>query len=376
LPAVRHVLVVGAGVAGTAAAIRLAAGGVAVDVVDALPAAPASGSGITLQGNALRVLRELGVWERLRERGFGFDTLGLRAPGPHGTLLAEVSHLRTGGPDLPATFGTHRPVLARLLLERAAQAGARIRFGSTFTALRPAGDGVEVTFTDRRTQRYDLVIGADGVRSAVRREIGIDLHTHDLGIEIWRVVVPRPSSVRRTELIHGGPSYIAGYCPTGPDSMYAYVAEPPRDRGELTPEQQLDVVRELSAPYHGPWDEIREGLTDQAPIHFTKFQTHLLDGPWNRDRVVVIGDAAHTAPPTLAQGAAMSLEDAAVLADLLLSETDLDDRLWKEFTARRLDRVRTVVDASVQMCQWLLDGVRGDVPGLHARVARLVSQPA
>ncbi|GIF16856.1 FAD-dependent monooxygenase [Actinoplanes teichomyceticus] len=376
MPAVRNVLVVGAGTAGAAVAIRLAAGGVAVDLVDVRPDAGAHGSGITLQGNALRVLRELGVWERLRERGYGFDTLGLRAPDPHGTLLAEVTGIRTGGPDLPASFGTYRPVLARLLLERAEQAGARISFGATFTSMRPLGASVEVTLTDHRTEHYDLVIGADGMRSAVRRAIGIELTTHDVGIDIWRVVAPRPPSVRRTELIHGGPAYIAGYCPTGPDTLYAYLAEAPRRRGRLTPAQSLAVVRELAAGYHGPWDEIREGFTDPDGINFTRFRHHLLDGPWHRGRVAVIGDAAHTAPPTLAQGAAMSLEDAAVLGELLLSRPALDDRLWAEFTARRLERVRTVVDGSVQMCRWLLDGEQGDVPGLNHRIATLLAQPA
>ncbi|BCJ46363.1 FAD-dependent oxidoreductase [Actinoplanes ianthinogenes] len=374
MPAVRKVLVVGAGISGAAAAIRLAAGGVAVDVIEMLPEAGAAGSGITLQGNALRVLRELGVWDRLRARGHGFDSLGIRAPDAHGTLLAEVTDSRTGGADLPATFGTYRPVLARLLLDRAAQAGARIRFGTSFTAIRPDDDGVDVTLTDHRTARYDLVIGADGLRSAVRREIGVDLVTREVGIEIWRVVTARPPSVERTDLIFGGPAYIAGYCPTGPDSMYAYLAEAPRHRGPLSPAESLEVVRSLAAGYHGPWDEI--AFTDPAGINFTKFRAHLLDGPWNRGRVVLIGDAAHTSPPTLAQGAAMSLEDAAVLGELLLSATKVDDTLWKEFTARRLERVRTVVDASLEMCRWLLEGVRGDVPGLHARVAALVSRRA
>ncbi|GAA4601964.1 2-polyprenyl-6-methoxyphenol hydroxylase-like FAD-dependent oxidoreductase [Actinoplanes octamycinicus] len=374
MPAVRKVLVVGAGIAGAAAAIRLATGGVAVDLIDALPEAGATGSGITLQGNALRVLRELGVWDRLRPRGHGFDSLGIRAPDAYGTLLAEMTDFRTGGADLPATFGTYRPVLAQLLLERAARVGARVRFGTSFTAIRPDGDGVEVTLTDHRTARYDVVIGADGVRSAVRREIGIDLVTRDVGIDIWRVVTARPASVHRTELILGGPLHIAGYCPTGPESMYVYLAETPQHRGPLSPAESLAVVRSLAAPLHGPWDEIE--FDDPARIHFTRFQTHLLDGPWNRGRVVVIGDAAHAAPPTLAQGAAMSLEDAAVLGDLLLTAPVVDDALWTEFTARRLARVRTVVGASLQMCQWLLDGVRGDVPGLHAEVAALVSQPA
>src|SRR3954453_7444101 len=87
MSAVRNVLVVGAGAAGAATAILLASGGVSVDLIDAKPDAGALGSGITLQGNALRILRRLGVWEQISEQGYAFSTLGLRAPDLHGTLI-------------------------------------------------------------------------------------------------------------------------------------------------------------------------------------------------------------------------------------------------------------------------------------------------
>ncbi len=91
---------------------------------------------------------------------------------------------------------------------------------------------------------------------------------------------------------------------------------------------------------------------------------------------MLIGDAAHTCPPTLAQGAAQALEDAAVLAELLLAADRLDQPLFDAFTRRRYERAKTVVDSSVQLGQWLLDDVDGDVPGLMGRVSGLVSQPA
>jgi 2-polyprenyl-6-methoxyphenol hydroxylase-like FAD-dependent oxidoreductase len=101
-----------------------------------------------------------------------------------------------------------------------------------------------------------------------------------------------------------------------------------------------------------------------------------VDKPWHRGRVVLIGDAAHTCPPTLAQGAAQALEDAAVLAELLAAAGDVTDQLWAAFTERRFARAATVVDASVQLGQWLLDHEQGDLPGLIGRVSELVSQPA
>ena len=232
-----------------------------------------------------------------------------------------------------------------------------------------------MTFSDGSTGRYDVVIGADGIRSWTRRAIGIDVEPQGNGMGIWRVFAPRPASVTRTDLIYGGPCYIAGYCPTGEDSLYAYLVEDVQDRSDLTAEESLDVMRGLSEAYHGPWDEIREQLTEPERVNYARFESHVVPAPWNRGRVVIIGDAAHSCPPTVAQGAAQALEDATVLAELLLTHDDLDD-VWPAFTERRYERAKTVVESSLQLSQWLLDGVQGDVPGLMARVSHLVAEPA
>lgn len=374
MPSVRNILVVGSGAAGCAAAILFARDGAAVDLIEIKPDLSALGSGITVQGNALRVLRQLGVWNEVAAAGYAFNTVGLRTPD--GTLLVEMEDVRTGGPDLPATVGMYRPALARILTEAAAAAGAKLRYGTTVQSLTQDDGGVDVTFSDGTSSRYDLVVGADGVRSHVRSLIGIDLETKPTGMGIWRVFTSRPDSVTRTDLYYRGACYIAGYCPTADDSLYAYLVEDAQDRSGLAPDQRLAVMRELASHYHGPWDDIRDLMTDPSTINYTWFESHLLPPPWNRGRVVLIGDAAHTCPPTIAQGAALALEDAAVLADVLLAADDLGQDAFDAFTARRYDRVKTVVEESVQLGQWMLDGVEGNVPALMGKVMGLVSQPA
>lgn len=374
------VLVVGAGIAGSAAAIAFARGGASVDVVESTPRGHVLGSGITLQGNALRVLRELGVWEVVQKHGYGFDTLGIRAPDPQGTLLVEMNDARTGGPDLPAGMGMERPVLAAILHEAAENAGAKVRFGVDITSLTQDASSVAAGFSGGTSGRYDLVIGADGVRSWTRAAIGIDLKPRSTGMGIWRLFGLRPDSVTRTDLYYGGAGYIAGYCPTGENSLYAYIVEDAQDRTGLTPQQRLEVMRGLAENYHGPWDAIREDLVDPASINYTWFETHVLDGPWHRGRVVLIGDAAHCCPPTAAQGGAQGLEDAIVLAETVLGSYPLGDdasmdELLTAFTVRRLPRARAVVEASVQIGTWMLENdADADVPGLMGRVAALVSE--
>jgi 2-polyprenyl-6-methoxyphenol hydroxylase-like FAD-dependent oxidoreductase len=178
------------------------------------------------------------------------------------------------------------------------------------------------------------------------------------------------------ELYYGGRCYIAGYTPTSADRLYAFLVEDAQDRSQVTPEEKVAIVRELASHYHGPWDEIRESIVDPDAIHYTQFEEHLLPAPWNRGRVVLIGDAAHVCPPTFAQGAAMALEDAMVLTELLQAAPAVDDELWEQFHARRLPRVQTVVDGSVTLARWQLEHVQGDVPGLMGRVQAVTAQPA
>ncbi len=377
MTAVSRVAVVGSGVAGTAAAILLAEGGVDVDVFEIRPDLNALGSGITLQGNALRVLDRLGVWDHVKATGYTFDVLGLRAPGPEATVIAQIPDAPTGGPDYPATAGMYRPDLARILADRATELGARIHYGTTVANFTQDGKGVEGTLSDGSSGRYDLLIGADGLHSSIRSQLGIDVEPQRTGMGIWRAFVPRPKDVTHTDLYYGGPIYIAGYCPTSEDMMYAYLVESAQDRHLLSPEEGIEVMRGLSEAYGGPWNEIRESLGEASRVNYTWFTKHVVTDAWNRGRVVIIGEAAHSCPPTIAQGAAQAAEDALVLAELLLERDAVDQALWDEFHARRLPRATEIVDASVQLGQWQIDHAQdADVPGLVRRIAMLVSQPA
>lgn len=250
-------------------------------------------------------------------------------------------------------------------------------FGIAPTGLTADERGVDIDFSDGSASRYDLVVGADGIHSWTRRTLGMDTEPQPTGMGIWRLFAPRPASITRTDLFYGGPAYIAGYCPTGPDTLYAYLVEDARDEARPpTPEQGLAAMLELAAAYHGPWDEVRASMTDPDRINYAKFESHVIDGPWHRGRVVLIGDAAHSCPPTLAQGCAQALEDAAVLAELLIAHDAVSEDLWREFTDRRLPRAKDVVESSVQLGQWLLAGEQGDVAGLMTRISRLVADPA
>lgn len=342
----RTVLVVGGGVAGNGLTVLLRRAGIAVDLVEAKEDWQATtGSGITVQGNALRVLREVGVLDQVLARGFSTD--GLTVNTPAGEELFTQRDVRTGGADLPATLGMQRPALQQILIEAVRASGARIRLGRTVASLTQDAAGVAAAFSDGTTGRYDLVVGAGA----------------------------RPEGLTRTQIAYGGAAYIAGLCPTSGTTLYAYLVEDNRDRAGIDPGSYAEQMRALSADYGGFWPEVRAAFTDPEQVNYTWFDRHLVEGAWHRGRVVLVGDAAHACPPTLAQGAAMSLEDVSVLAELLTSADSWDDALFTAYYERRIPRVRTVVDASVQLGQWQLDRVRdADMPGLMGRVMSVLSE--
>ncbi|MFJ8647760.1 FAD-dependent oxidoreductase [Streptomyces sp. NPDC093546] len=370
----RKVLVIGGGAAGNAAAILLSRAGIGVDLVEAKDDWNATaGSGITLQGNALRVLRELGVWERVKRSGFPFGSVGITAPD--GTVLHVQRDLRTGGDDLPATVGMQRPLLQRILIDAVRAGGTTVRLGTTATVLDQDATGVSVRLSDGTEHRYDLVIAADGLSSATRARIGIADRPEPTGMAIWRAAAPRPAGVERTDLAYGGPSFIAGYCPTSDTTLYAYVVERNRDRASLPAGSYAEEMRRIASAYGGAWPAITAAITDPAQVNYTWFDRLLVEGSWHRGRVVLVGDAAHCCPPTLAQGAALSLEDAWVLAGMLTAADEWDGDLLQAYYERRIARVRPVVEASVRIGQWQLDGVRdADVPGLMARTMTMLRE--
>lgn len=187
----RRVLVIEGGAAGNAVTLLLRRAGVEVHLIEARDDWNATaGSGITLQGNALRVLRELGVWEQVEASGYGFGSVGITAPD--GTVLHVQDDIRSGGDDLPATVGMQRPQLQRILIEAVRTSGASVRLGVTAEILDQDADGVRVRFSDGSDGRYDLVIAADGLGSTTRASLGITAKPEPTGMAIWRIAAPAP----------------------------------------------------------------------------------------------------------------------------------------------------------------------------------------
>jgi 2-polyprenyl-6-methoxyphenol hydroxylase-like FAD-dependent oxidoreductase len=369
----RRVLVVGGGITGSVLALALAQKGVAVVLAEIREQWGGAGHGITLQGNALRAFHAVGVFDRIAERGYAFDKLRMRTADGH--VIMELDTPPMGGPEVPPTMGALRSDVAEVLSRAVLAAGVDVRLGTTVTAIEDRGDAVTATLSDGSAETFDLLVGADGIRSKVRAMIGIDAEPATVGMGIWRVVAARPAAMECSELYYGGPKYKAGYTPISDELCYAFLLEGNLDRSYVGEHPNGAVFKEHGQGYGGIWGEVRDSLADDAVVNYQYIESVLVADPWHRGRSIVIGDAAHACPPLIAQGAAMCAEDAVVLAEMLTAGDGVDEALHK-FMERRFPRVRMVLDNSLQLAEW---EIHPDTPGadpgrvmgqtLHALVA-------
>jgi 2-polyprenyl-6-methoxyphenol hydroxylase-like FAD-dependent oxidoreductase len=345
---VRKVLIVGGGIGGLSTAIGLGRVGIRADIVEISDKWTVHGVGIIQPGNAIRAYRMLGVADRCLELGFVYTRQ--RHYDADGNLIGERTMPRIDGLDLVGHCGIPRPVLQDILVSAARAAGARIRMGVTVKALRDGVDAIDVDLTDGSSGRYDLVVGADGTYSKIREMVFGDIHKPRFsGQGCWRFSTGKPSEMDWACGFHGPNK--AGLIPLTRDTMYMFLTsrEPGNPR---MPEHRLhDLMRDRLHGHRGLAAEIRDRIRNPESVVYKPMESVLLPPPWHRGRVLLIGDAAHTTTPHHAQGAAMAVEDAVVLSELLAKDGALDD-LLDEFTTRRWPRCRLVVEASVQVGEW------------------------
>jgi 2-polyprenyl-6-methoxyphenol hydroxylase-like FAD-dependent oxidoreductase len=354
---VRRVLVVGGGITGGVLSLALAQRGVEVVLVDLRPELGGVGHGITLQGNALKAFKSVGIYDRLAARGYPFSHLRLKTADGH--VMAEIDTPPMGGPDLPGTMGAVRGDIADILADEVVGAGVDVRLQTTVTDLDERGDSVVATLSDGSTETVDLVVGADGIRSKVRSMIGITDEPQPVGMGIWRTIAKRPAAMDCSELYYGGPKYKAGYTPISEDLCYAFLLEGNLDRSYVGEGPRGAELKEHGQGYGGIWGEVRDSLADDAIVNYQWIEAICVDSPWYRGRTIIVGDAAHACPPLIAQGAAMCAEDAVVLAEMVTSGEELEDVL-PAFMARRFPRVKMVLDNSLTLAEW---EIHPDTPG-------------
>jgi 2-polyprenyl-6-methoxyphenol hydroxylase-like FAD-dependent oxidoreductase len=346
---IRRVLVVGGGVGGLTAATTFAQQGVEVVLIERRPTFDVPGIGLGQPANALRVYAALGVLPEILARGFSYDRM--RIFDAKRELIVEHKFL-LGDENVPATCALSRLQLHEILLGAAKRAGAEIRTGLTVDQVRDEKDRAAVLFSDGRADSFDLIAGFDGIRSAMREHIaGTAFAPRPSGYGGWRVQVPRHDDVRCMEFLQGIGGK-TGAMPLSNDLMYVFhiCAEAPD--AEFKRRDLAGLLKARLSPYGSYVADVAASLDANSDIVYSPIEPMMLPWPWFRGRVVLGGDAAHTFPPHLTQGAAMAAEDGYALArQVLASDLSIEERLMR-YSQARYARCAFVYAFAYQ---WMLD---------------------
>jgi len=335
---VERVLIVGGGIGGLTLARALHQQGFDTEVVERNRDWRTDGAGLSVQPNGMRVLKHLGLGTPVLDAG--------RIVGrwlfadQFGEVLCDI--------DLEEVWSDVGPFvgIARSRLQEALVGGARgvpCRLGSSITEIDQDDRQVSVGFTDGSTRDYDLVVGADGIRSTVRALVFGAVEPTFAGQVAWRSVAPFTLPGSPSVQFWLGDGCFFGLCSVGDAHTYGfgYVAQEQR-RDPL--EGRLGRLREQFA---GFGDNVRDYLASvdrDEQIHCSSIEWVDHDR-WHQGRVVLIGDAAHASSPMMGQGGSLAMEDGWVLARLLRSEPSLAQAL-SAYTERRRPRVSWVQQQS------------------------------
>lgn len=345
-------LIIGAGIGGLAAAIALRQAGLEVSLVEQAPVLDEIGAGLQLTPNATRILRSLGVLDAVEAVAIAPQALEV-IDGRSGRLLARCAYgpaaARHGAPFL----AIHRADLHRVLAQTAQAAGCPILLDTRV-------EGIDLTehaacaITRRAGSplrlEADLLVGADGVRSTVRTQLGHAATPVFAGRVAYRASVPAPSDGPPVVRLHLGPrAHLVTY-PVRGGATLNIVAVVPSDQPVMH-WSAPGIPDQVHHAYAGWCADIRALL--RRVSEFTCWGLYDIEplSHWGAGRATLLGDAAHAMLPFLAQGAAQAIEDAASLAQALAhhARPELALRAYEAARRPRTARIQREARANGQV---------------------------
>jgi salicylate hydroxylase len=348
----RRIAIAGGGIGGLTAASCLMKAGHQVEIYEQAPELAEIGAGIQISANAMHVLRDLGLEQAITRVGVhpGAYVFRLHDTGEEIQRFSlSEEHLRLHG--APYTQ-LHRADLHDILASRARAADPNVvRLNRRVVSFAEDADGVDVRFSDGTSTRADLLIGADGVKSLVRAQMQGQVPATYTGDAAWRVLVPTdhlpPNFLEKVMSVFMGPNghAVCYYLRNGALVNFVGCVE-------------TDEVSEESWTMRLPWERLKAQFKGWHPAIQTIIDAanrdqcylwSLFNRPpirvWSTKRATLLGDSAHPTLPYLAQGAAMSIEDGAVLTRALAMTDSIPEAL-DLYQRNRVDRTARIVTVS------------------------------
>jgi len=350
-----NIVIIGAGIGGLTAAAMLLQRGHRVRVFEQAAQLGEVGAGLQLSANATKVLRVLGLDSELEKYGVlpkafefrRFDTGEIL----HRMPLGDTHRQQHGAPY----FHMYRPDLHRMLVEAVRKLDpSAVTLNAKAIRITETSDSATVEFESGEKITGDLVIGADGIKSVARKHVIGDDHPEFTGHVAWRIILPvekipvalRPDVV--STVWCGPANHATMYYISGEKVInFAGCVKRPWEEESWTTKRPWE---DLDQDYRG-WHPIVRAVVesvDKDQCYRWALNNRRPVMTWTTDRTALLGDSAHATLPYMAQGAAMAIEDAAVLARLLDGETAIPQAL-KIYEAHRAPRAARIINESTEM---------------------------
>jgi 2-polyprenyl-6-methoxyphenol hydroxylase-like FAD-dependent oxidoreductase len=336
------VLIAGAGIGGLTLARALRERGIPCRVFEKAKALAPIGAGITMQGNAMLAFRAIGLEDQVRAAGEVPARVEMRRFD--GKLLLAMDLAEVERAVGATSVALHRGDLHAVL--RAA-AGDVVELGAEATGYHDDGESVTLAIAGGTTARGRALVGADGLRSAIRAQVLGDTALRYAGYTTWRgVTAPGTAAALPPQMIGGealGRGERFGWIPVGRGRLYWFaVANAPPGEEDADPRA---VVRERFGAWGVPVAQLLDA-TDAGDVLRTDIHDRAPVETWGAGRVTLLGDAAHPMTPNLGQGGAQAVEDAVVLASALAASPGDVAAALRRYESTRVARANKIVVGS------------------------------
>lgn len=345
-----RILIIGGGIAGLTTALALQRRNLDFIVFEAVPEIKAVGAGISLAGNAMRVLKKLGIDEEVKRRGRLISSMIIEDDKGKRISVMDAEKLsREHGLD---NVAIHRADLHRVLLNAIDR--SKIVTGKKAIDFNEDSEGITIFFDDGSQEQGNAAIIADGIHSDIRKKILPGVSPRYSGYTCWRGVVENKWDIQHHAVETWGPNGRFGYVPIGNNKVYWFACKNAPIKDEIMSLFRIADLVDNFKSYAHPIPEMLNNTAD-ADLIWSDIVDLKPISQYAYNRILLLGDAAHATTPNLGQGACMAMEDALMIAEEINRQPGNIVSAFITFEQKRIPRAHFIVNTSFRLgklAQW------------------------